>query len=135
MKKFFGAIAVIALSLATASAQAMVREGLNEPGRSRNEAEKVAAKRGKDTARRNARVLRLGPSATYLKNGLSIDEVVRLLGKPTSISERSDGQVRIKTYTFPRSEGRILVAEFENSLLVGSRTEIRQDLAQERESK
>ncbi|HEX8772487.1 MAG TPA: hypothetical protein VF735_02710 [Pyrinomonadaceae bacterium] len=131
MKKFFGAIALVALSLA--AAQAMVREGLNEPGRS--EVEKVAAKRGKDTGRRNARVLRLGPSATYLKNGLSIDEVVRLLGRPTSISERREGESRIKTYTFPRSEGRILVAEFENSLLIGSRTEVREDLAQEKESR
>jgi hypothetical protein len=113
----------------------MVREGLNEPGRNSSEVEKVAAKRSKDTGRRNARVLRLGPSATYLKNGLRIDEVVRLLGKPTSISERSDGETRIKTYTFPRSEGRILVAEFENSLLIGSRTEIRQDLAQETQSR
>jgi hypothetical protein len=134
MKKFFGTVAVIALSLTAASAQAMVREGLNDPGRSRSEAEKVAAKRSKDTGRRNTRVLRLGPSATYLKNGLSIEEVLMLLGKPTSISERSDGKARIKTYTFPRSEGRVLVAEFENSLLIGSRTEIRQDLAQGKES-
>ncbi|HEY6187001.1 MAG TPA: hypothetical protein VIW80_04920 [Pyrinomonadaceae bacterium] len=133
MKKIFGSVAVIALSLAAASAQAVVREGLNDPGR--REVEKVAVKRNKETGRRDARVLRLGPSATYLKNGLRLNEVVSLLGKPASISERNDGELRIRTYTFPRSEGRILVAEFENNVLVGSRTEIREEVAQEKESR
>lgn len=133
MKKVFGSVAVIALSLAAASAQAVVREGLNDPGR--REVEKVAVKGNKDTGRRNARVLRLGPPATYLKNGLRLDEVLSLLGKPASISEHNDGALRIKTYTFPRSEGRILVAEFENNVLVGSRTEFREEVAHEKESR
>jgi hypothetical protein len=131
MRKVLSSIAVMALCLAAASAQAMIREGLNDPGRS--EVEKVAAKRNKDTGRRDSRVLRLGPRATYLKEGLSLVEVVRLLGKPASVSERSDGERRIETYVFALSEGRILIAEFENDVLLGSRTEIRQDVAQEKE--
>jgi hypothetical protein len=135
MKKVFVSIAVVSLSLAAASAQAMVRAGLNDPGRTNSSnVEKIVPKRSKDTGRRgSSRVLRLGPSATYLRNGLSLNEVVRLLGKPTSISERRDGELRLTTCMFPRSEGRILVAEFENGVLTGSRTEIREDdVAQQR---
>lgn len=71
----------------------------------------------------DGRVLRLGPTTTYLKNGLSADEVIRLLGKPASISERRDGNRLLIIYTFPRSDGRLFIAEFENGLLVNSRTE------------
>lgn len=69
---------------------------------------------------RAARVLQLGPSTTYLKDGLSIDEVIRFLGRPTSVSERQNGDSLLATYTFPRSPGRVLVAEFEAGLLVRS---------------
>jgi hypothetical protein len=68
-------------------------------------------------------VVRVGPRTTYLKEGLSTDEVVRLLGKPLSISERSEKGVVVKTYEFQRGEGQMLVAEFENNLLVRSHTE------------
>lgn len=71
----------------------------------------------------DGRVLRLGPTTTYLKNGLSTEEVVRLLGKPTSVSKRQEGNKLLSTYTFSRSEGRVLIAEFENGVLTGSRTE------------
>jgi hypothetical protein len=71
----------------------------------------------------DGRVLRLGPSTTYIKNGLSTDEVLRLLGKPVRVAERREGDRSFMTYTFRRSEGRVFVAEFENGLLVGSRTE------------
>jgi hypothetical protein len=71
----------------------------------------------------DGRVLRLGPTTTYLKNGLSTDEVVRLLGKPAVISERSEGNRLLSIYTFPRSDGRVFIAEFENNVLVNSRTE------------
>ena len=67
-------------------------------------------------------VVRVGPSTTYLKQGLSTEEVVKLLGEPISISESSTGEV---TYEFPRSEGRVLLAEFVNGSLVSSRTETR----------
>ncbi|HEY0320968.1 MAG TPA: hypothetical protein VGC66_08460 [Pyrinomonadaceae bacterium] len=85
---------------------------------------KTSGERKKQTARIvDGRVLRLGPTTTYLKNGLSTEEVVRLLGKPTSVSERQEGNRLLAIYTFSRSEARVLIAEFENGLLTGSRTE------------
>jgi hypothetical protein len=72
-------------------------------------------------------VVRVGPRTTYLKEGLSSEEVVRLLGKPVSISERNDKGVVVTTYEFQRGEGRMLIAEFENGLLVRSRTESRDE--------
>jgi hypothetical protein len=71
----------------------------------------------------DGRVVRFGPTTTYLKNGLRTDEVVRLLGKPASVLERREGNNLLSTYTFSRSEGRIFVAEFENGVLVDSRLE------------
>lgn len=71
----------------------------------------------------DGRVLRVGPTTTYIKNGLSMDEVVRLLGKPETVSERAEGGRLLTVYTFPRSDGRTFVAEFENQVLVNSRTE------------
>ena len=70
-------------------------------------------------------VVLVGPRTTYLKAGLSREQVVRLLGKPASITERSVKNVVITTYEFKRGEGRILIAEFEHGLLVRSRTETR----------
>lgn len=70
-------------------------------------------------------VVRVGPRTTFLKEGLRTREVVRLLGKPASISERTEKNVVIVTYEFQRGEGRMLIAEFENGLLVRSRTESR----------
>jgi hypothetical protein len=84
---------------------------------------KTSAERGQVARIVDGRVLRLGPTTTFLKNGLSMDEVVRLLGKPASISERQDGDRHLTVYAFPRSDGRVFVAEFENGLLVSSRTE------------
>jgi hypothetical protein len=72
----------------------------------------------------DGRVLRVGPTTTYLKNGLSTGEVVRLMGKPATITERREGARLFTTYTFSRSEGRVFVAEFENGLLTSSRTEL-----------
>ena len=75
-------------------------------------------------------VVRVGPRTTYLKDGLRIDEVVRLLGKPLSISERNEQNVVVKTYVFRRGEGQVLIAEFENGLLARSRTESRDEAPQ-----
>ena len=72
-------------------------------------------------------VVRVGPRTTYLKDGLRIDEVIRLLGKPLSISERNQRHVIVKTYVFQRGEGQVLIAEFENGLLARSRTELRDE--------
>jgi hypothetical protein len=72
-------------------------------------------------------VVRVGPRTTYIKEGLSSEEVVRLLGKPASISERSENGVMVTTYEFQRGEGRILIAEFVKGLLVRSHTEVRDE--------
>jgi hypothetical protein len=70
-------------------------------------------------------VVRVGPRTTYLKEGLRTDEVVQLLGKPVSISERTEKGVVMATYEFQRGEGRLLIAEFENNRLVHSQMETR----------
>lgn len=70
-------------------------------------------------------VVQVGPRTTYLKEGLRTDEVVRLLGKPARISERSENDIVITTYEFHRSEGRTLIAEFVSGILVRSRSETR----------
>lgn len=79
-------------------------------------------------------VVKVGLRTTYLKEGLRTDEVVRLLGKPSSVSERSENDVVVTIYQFPRGEGRILVAEFVNGVLVRSRIETRaeQDMQADR---
>jgi hypothetical protein len=132
MKNVFLSMAVILLSLAAVPARTMVKEGPSDLSRS---VEKRVSKRNEEVRRCDSRVLRLGPSATYLRNGLSLNDVVRLLGEPVSKSKRLDANARLTTYIFPRSEGRILVAEFENGVLVGSRTETFEDVAQEKESR
>jgi hypothetical protein len=73
----------------------------------------------------NPGVVRVGPRTTYLKKGLRTDEVVQLLGKPVSISERTEKGVAMATYEFQRGEGQVLVAEFENNRLVHSQMETR----------
>ena len=96
--------------------------------------EKRAPAAGKKGKRSAPGVLRLGPSTTYLKNGLRADEVLRFLGRPASVSERQDGDLHLATYTFARGEGRVLVAEFENGLLVSSRMGSGESLVRNRES-
>lgn len=75
-------------------------------------------------------VVQVGPRTTYLKEGLTTDEVVRLLGKPTAISERTDDDVVVTIYEFTRSEDRVLVAEFEKGALVRSAMHTRAQVAQ-----
>src|SRR5882762_4645094 len=58
-------------------------------------------------------VVKVGPRTTYLKAGLRTDEVIRVLGKPISIAERTENDVVITTYEFQRGEGRVLIPEFE----------------------
>ncbi len=92
----------------------------------------VSAQSGKTTRRhasRKAGVVRVGPSVTYLKEGFSLEEVLRLLGEPAAISERHDGDESVTTYEFPRGQNRILIAEFVNGALVRSRTENRVQVA------
>lgn len=73
-------------------------------------------------------VVRVGPRTTYLKEGLTIAEVVRFLGKPFSISERTQNNTIVKMYSFQRGEGRMLIVEFENNVLVRSWLETHDNL-------
>ena len=75
-------------------------------------------------------VVRLGPPTTYLSAGLSTREVVRLLGQPVAVSERSEQDRVVTTYEFSRSAGRVIVAEFVGGLLVRSQTETRGQVIQ-----
>ena len=70
-------------------------------------------------------VVKVGPRTTYLKEGLRTDEVVRLLGKPTATSERTERDLVITTFEFKRAEGHFLMADFVSGVLVRSWTEIR----------
>lgn len=96
-----------------AETDAPIMNSKTEAGAKRRQTERVV----------DGRVIRVGPTTTYLKNGLNTDEVIRLLGRPHSISERLEDGRLLATYIFPRSEGRVLIAEFENGLLTNSRTE------------
>lgn len=70
-----------------------------------------------------ANAIRVGPPTTYLKEGLTAEQVLRILGEPISFSERDEGGVTIETYEFQRGANRILVADFVKGMLVNSRTE------------
>ncbi|HKP46030.1 MAG TPA: hypothetical protein VJT50_05470 [Pyrinomonadaceae bacterium] len=76
-----------------------------------------------------ASVVRVGPTTTYLKEGLSTEQVVRLLGEPVRVTERTEQNSVVTTYEFRRAEGRILVAEFVNNILRNSRVESRTEVA------
>jgi hypothetical protein len=85
------------------------------------------------TARRRitkkAGVVRVGPATTYLKEGFTLEEVLRLLGEPASITERQSGNDVVTTYEFPRGQNRVLIAEFVKGALVSSRVETHEQLA------
>lgn len=73
-------------------------------------------------------VVRVGPRTTYLKEGLAEREVLRLLGEPSAVTKRAGEGAAVTTYEFPRGEGRVLVADFVDGLLVRSRTESRRQV-------
>jgi hypothetical protein len=75
-----------------------------------------------------AGVVRVGPPTTYLKEGLTAEQVLRILGEPINVTERDEAGVTIKTYEFRRGANRILIAEFVKGALVSSRTETRTHL-------
>jgi hypothetical protein len=128
MKKFLILIAAILISATAVSAQTKTKGDVR---RSAERERSVTSLNRKDRSRASL-VLKLGPSTTYIKNGLSYDEVVRFLGQPISASERQDGGIRLTTLTFARSQGRVLVAEFADGLLVNSRMESNESLSQNR---
>jgi hypothetical protein len=113
MQKIFSLIAIILLASVASPAQAQTRKTSTQKN---------------STGVSKPAVVRLGPPTTYLKNGLSTDEVVRLLGDPESVSERRHGDSSIATCVFARNGGRVLVAEFVNGRLINSRTETRENL-------
>ena len=129
MKKVSLISSIILVSAMAVSAQAGSKGELARLRRS-SEKEKKASISGKKSIMRPPGVLRVGPSKTYLKKGLSANEVVRFLGRPASVSERHEGDTRLATYIFQRGEGRVLVAEFENGVLVKSYAEVRQVIVQ-----
>ena len=126
MKKSLIIVSLILISAIAASAQTGARGELARL-RPNSSGEKRSSATIKKSRVRGPAVLRLGPSTTYLKNGLKADEVVRLLGQPMALRERQDGSLRLATYTFTRGDGRVLVAEFENDSLVSSRMEASSD--------
>ena len=75
-------------------------------------------------------VVLVGPRTTYLKEGLSTEEVVRLLGKPSAISEHNDKDMVTTIYEFPRGESSVLVAEFVKDALIRYTIETRGQVAQ-----
>lgn len=85
---------------------------------------------GRKHASRRSNVVRVGPSVTYLKEGFTVEEVLRLLGQPAVVSKHQSGSELVTTYEFPRGQNRVLIAEFVNGALVSSRTETREQLAQ-----
>ncbi len=85
---------------------------------------------GKRYVSHKAGVVRVGPTTTYLKVGLSTAEVVRLLGEPSAITERIEKNLLVTTYEFPRAEGRVLIAEFVSDALIDSRIGTRVQVAQ-----
>lgn len=95
--------------------------------------EKTVSVSGRKSTLRAPGVLIVGPSKTYLKKGLSTSEVVRFMGRPATVSARHEGDVQLATYTFQRGKGRILIAEFENGVLVKSYAEATQTIVQNRD--
>jgi hypothetical protein len=75
-------------------------------------------------------VVQVGPRTTYLKEGFSTEEVIRLLGMPTAVSERNVKDVVVAIYEFPRGEDRVLIAEFVKGVLIRSAMETRGQIAQ-----
>lgn len=141
MQKLFIVITLIFLSAIVATAQSTAAEQKPIPSTKqaeftkRTETERTIkstdtpasngntqadGKRAETLVSVDGRVIRFGPTTTYLKSGLRADEVLRLLGKPATISERQENGRLLSTYTFARSEGRVFIAEFENGLLVSS---------------
>jgi len=70
-------------------------------------------------------VVHVGPRSTYLKEGLKREEVVSLLGAPTSIVQSKRDGRSIIVYEFQRSGDQVLIAEFVEDYLISSRTETR----------
>ena len=102
---------VIVLAIVIAAVNVSAK---TEPGSRRN-------------AQKKSTAVRLGPPTTYLQEGLTREEVVRLLGEPTNAAELGEGELLVTRYEFRRGANRVLIAEFVNNALVSSRTETRDE--------
>lgn len=127
MKKVSLIGSLILVSAMSVAAQAGSKGELARLRRSSGKEKTVSARK---SVLRAPGVLIVGPSKTYLKKGLSTGEVVRFLGRPATVSERQEGNLQLATYIFQRGKGRVLVAEFENGVLVNSHAEPSQTIAQ-----
>jgi hypothetical protein len=112
-----------------ASAQAGLNGGQSGLSQEGQRTEKRVTSRQGVVRTRGGRVLSVGARSTYLKEGLSIAEVVWFLGQPISASEWREGDTRLSTYVFNGAGTRVLVAEFTNGLLVRSQSSTRDELA------
>jgi hypothetical protein len=128
MRKLFILSALILFSVSAASAQN--GSGAKHHPKDKRDRSKAETFRVETAGASKGRVLRVGPSTLYLKNGLSTEEVEAFLGQPASISERQEGDSKIVTYVYTRGQGRSFVAEFVNGILIQSRTETPQQVAQ-----
>ena len=137
MRKLFTIAVIVISAVVCASAQTRLdRTGYADATGARLKADVLAAETEASFPRTSYSypvddfkpgVVRVGPRTTYLKEGLRTDEVVRLLGKPSSISERSENGIVVTTFEFQRGEGRVIIAEFVSGELVRSRTETRDE--------
>lgn len=136
MQKFFIVTAFVLLSSVSAAAQTPAEQNPLSENKvefaNRAEASSVSAPvisaKGRQTERVvDGRVIRVGPTTTYLKNGLSVEEVFKLLGRPAAQYERLEAGRLLTIYAFPRSAGRLLIAQFENGLLTDSRMETQEN--------
>ena len=112
MKEVLETLAVILFWVAVASAQTSVQPWDGEFGNI-PQTEKSISNINKSERGSDPRVLKIGPSTTFLKNGLKIGEVLRCLGKPIALTERQEGDTHFSTAVFSLSGNRVLMAEFE----------------------
>jgi hypothetical protein len=103
---------LLALSVIASPSQATGGTSLND-GDGRTQARNTPRK-SQGTARP---VVDLGNRTTYLKAGLSIEDVISVLGKPILVRRENGVSADSFVYVFARGDGRTLVARFSNSLL------------------
>ena len=130
MKRITSLIAIILFSVGAVAAQPKSKEGQAANSDRGRQVVKKASSRSQSAKSRGPLVLQVGPRTTYLKEGLSIEDVVSFLGQPIVVSEQQEGNAHLTTCIFARSEERVMVVEFVNGLLARSRTTTREHLTQ-----
>jgi len=136
MRSFFVGLSILAFAAVTASAQTQAEPKSATESNKQQQSETITApaQRVSYTYQRGSSgrhaVVRVGPSSTYLKEGLSTAEVVAFLGQPARISEYNDNGQAVVVYEYPRSENHTLFAEFIGDRLVHTRTEPSSKIAQ-----